>query len=168
MTANRLSISSGVDELDRMLNGLYVGDNVVWYDDAGSLASVFCMNFMRASQREKRPLIYVSFDRSPNNLLDKLGTLAQNDSLIILDCFTFGKGEGSEVFLNFYENDEEKLPCRILRVDEPGQVAKVTEAIYGVHGALEGDVRFVFESLTGMQELWGGEEGIVKFYSHTC
>jgi transcriptional regulator with XRE-family HTH domain len=33
---------------------------------------------------------------------------------------------------------------------------------------LEGDVRFVFESLTGMQELWGGEEQILKFYSRSC
>jgi transcriptional regulator with XRE-family HTH domain len=32
----------------------------------------------------------------------------------------------------------------------------------------QGDVRFVFESLTGMQELWGGEEEIIKFYAHSC
>jgi transcriptional regulator with XRE-family HTH domain len=33
---------------------------------------------------------------------------------------------------------------------------------------MEGDVRFVFDSLTGMQELWGGEENLLKFYSHSC
>jgi transcriptional regulator with XRE-family HTH domain len=42
------------------------------------------------------------------------------------------------------------------------------EALYGIHGTLEGDVRFVFESLTGMQELWGGEQHLVNFYSHSC
>jgi transcriptional regulator with XRE-family HTH domain len=29
-------------------------------------------------------------------------------------------------------------------------------------------VRFVFESLTGMQELWGSEERLLTFYSHSC
>jgi transcriptional regulator with XRE-family HTH domain len=33
---------------------------------------------------------------------------------------------------------------------------------------MKGDVRFVFESITGMQELWEGEEKISRFYSHTC
>jgi transcriptional regulator with XRE-family HTH domain len=29
-------------------------------------------------------------------------------------------------------------------------------------------VRFIFESLTGMQNLWGGEEQLVSFYVRTC
>lgn len=29
-------------------------------------------------------------------------------------------------------------------------------------------MRFVFESLTGMQELWEGEEHLLNFYSHSC
>jgi len=33
---------------------------------------------------------------------------------------------------------------------------------------MEGDVRFVFESLTGMQDLWGGEDNLIKFYTHSC
>jgi transcriptional regulator with XRE-family HTH domain len=42
------------------------------------------------------------------------------------------------------------------------------EAVYDAHSRLEGDVRFIFESLTGMQELWGDEDHIVNFYSHSC
>ena len=45
---------------------------------------------------------------------------------------------------------------------------QVMDSLYGIHGTLEGDVRFVFESLTGMQELWGGEQHILNFYSHSC
>jgi transcriptional regulator with XRE-family HTH domain len=33
---------------------------------------------------------------------------------------------------------------------------------------MKGDVRFIFESLTGMQDLWKGEDHILKFYSHSC
>ncbi len=164
----RLRIASGVSQLDRLLGGLFIGDNVVWHDDAGSLASVFCLNFIQASQAQNKPFIYVSFDRSPRNLLDMLGPLAENQYLTILDCFTFGKGAGSEIFLKFYEKNESELPCRIVNINEPRKVDRFMDAFYGIHDTMEDDVRFVFESLTGMQELWGGEEHIINFYSHSC
>jgi len=168
MASERLRIASGVSQLDRLLGGLYIGDNVVWHDDAGSLASVFCLSFIQASQAQDKPLIYVSFDRSPKNLLEKLGPLAESQYLTILDCFTYGKGAGSEIFLKFYEETEGEWPCQINKVDESRRVDKVMDAFYGIHSTMEGDVRFVFESLTGMQELWGGEEHILTFYSHSC
>lgn len=161
-------ISSGVGKLDDLLDGLFIGDNVVWYDDAGSLAHVFFLNFIKASQKKRKPIIYVSFDRSPRNLLEILGTLADDPLLTILDCFTFGKGTGSPVFLKFYEKKELDWPCKIVRVEEPRKLEKVMDAFYSVHDALEGDVRFIFESLTGMQNLWGGEDYILEFYSHSC
>lgn len=168
LNAVRQRVTSGIDELDRLLNGLYIGDNVVWYDQAGSLASVFSLNLLRASQALGKPLIYVSFDRSPRNLLEKLGPLAENPFLTILDCFTFGKGDGSDIFLSFYKESGAEWPCRVIRVDEPRRSNATANALYGVHSSLEGDVRFIFESLTGMQELWGGEEHILNFYSHAC
>ena len=85
MHSEKLRVTSGVSQLDKLLGGLYIGDNVVWYDNSGNLASVYCLNFIQASQAQNRPLIYVSFDRSPKNLLEKLGVLAQNNQLIILD-----------------------------------------------------------------------------------
>jgi transcriptional regulator with XRE-family HTH domain/KaiC/GvpD/RAD55 family RecA-like ATPase len=166
--AERVRVASGVSQLDHLLGGLFIGDNVVWHDDAGSLAYVFCMNFMQASQAQNKPLIYVSFDRSPRNLLEILGPLAENRYLTVVDCFTHGKGAGSEVFLKFYDERESDWPCSIMKMDEPRRVDKVMEAFYGVHATMKGDVRFVFESLTGMQELWGGEDYILNFYSHSC
>jgi transcriptional regulator with XRE-family HTH domain/KaiC/GvpD/RAD55 family RecA-like ATPase len=168
MMSERLRVASGVSQLDQLLGGLFIGDNVVWHDDAGSLAYVFCLNFIQASQAQNKPLIYVSFDRSPRNLLDKLGPLADNRFLTVLDCFTYGKGNGSEVFLKFYEERESEWPCSIISVNEPREVNQVMDAFYSVHRTMEGDVRFIFESLTGMQELWGGEEYILNFYSHSC
>jgi len=162
-----LRVSSGVSELDRLLGGLFIGDNVVWHDAAGSLASVFCLNFIRTSQAQEKPIIYVTFDRSPKNLLDKLGRLADYPGLTLLDCFTHGKGAGSAVFLKFYEG-KKKRRCHIVRVDQPRDQNQVMDALYGIHATMEGDVRFVFESLTGMGELWGGEEPIIHFYAHSC
>ncbi|CAB5125145.1 Transcriptional regulator, MerR family [Olavius algarvensis associated proteobacterium Delta 3] len=168
MFKNKIRVSSGVRQLDRLLGGLFIGDNVVWYDDAGSLAAVFSFNFIQESQEQQKPLIYFSFDRSPKTIIEELGPLAESRYLTILDCFTHGKGDGSEIFSNFYEKNGAKWPYQIIMVKEPWKPEKVAESIYTVHGAMKSDVRFVFESLTGMQDLWGGEEQILKFYTRSC
>ena len=161
-------IASGIDQLDDLLGGLFIGDNVVWHDDAGSLASTFCREFMAQSRVEQKPIIYVSFDRSPKSLLGHLGPLANNPLLTILDCFTDGKGASSPVFLKFYRNRQTETGCRVIRVADPGDRAAFNDTLYNLHATMKGDVRLVFESLTGMQEIWGGEDQLISFYSHSC
>ena len=53
-------------------------------------------------------------------------------------------------------------------VEDPKNTPNVMEIFYNVHAKLKGDVRFIFESLTGMQELWQGEDQILNFYAHSC
>jgi transcriptional regulator with XRE-family HTH domain/KaiC/GvpD/RAD55 family RecA-like ATPase len=168
MFSEKKRVSTGISALDSRLDGLFIGDNVIWYDEAGSLAFPFCLNFIRESQEQKKPLIYVTFDRSPKTLLEELGPLAQNPQLIILDCFTHGKGDGSPLFAKFYDTGSAQLPYQIVEVKTPHKPEEVSDAIYGIHQNLQGDVRFIFESLTGMQDLWEGEEHILKFYSRSC
>lgn len=169
MISKKNKVTSGIEHFDHLLGGgIIIGDNVIWYDDAGSLASVFCLNLMKASKKQKKYLIYISFDRSPKNLLEKLGELTNNHFLTILDCFTHGKGEGSDVFLKFYENNRLNTQCQIIKIDNPKKAAHVMDAFYGLQKNMKDDVRFVFDSLTGMQELWGDENTILKFYSHSC
>jgi transcriptional regulator with XRE-family HTH domain/KaiC/GvpD/RAD55 family RecA-like ATPase len=168
MFKTKTRVSSGVRALDKLLGGLFIGDNVVWYDDAGSLASIFSYNFIQESQARNKSLIYVTFDSSPKKIIEELGPLAEKQHITILDCFTNGKGDGSEVFSKFYEKDGAQWPYRIIKVTEPAQTQKVAESIYSLHQTMQGDVRLVFESLTGMQDLWGAEEEILKFYTRSC
>jgi transcriptional regulator with XRE-family HTH domain len=161
-------LSSGVSHLDRLLGGLFIGDNVVWHDDSGNLASAFCMNFLESSLLLEKPVIYVSFDRSPKNLLNKLGTIAESSNLNILDGFTCGKGASSPIFMRFYEEPDPERICSVIRMEKPRDMEYVMDALYGLHESMEGDVRLIFESLTGMQKIWGGEDAVVKFYSHSC
>ncbi|MBU2630664.1 MAG: XRE family transcriptional regulator, partial [Proteobacteria bacterium] len=156
MANRKKRVSSGITGLDRVLNGLFIGDNVVWYDDAGSLALEFGIKFIQESQEHNKPIVYVSFDRSPKNLIEKLGPLAQNQQLTILDCFTNGKGDKARIFNKFYEKDGAQWPYQVIKVTKPNVPQAVSDAIYGLHKTLSGDVRFVFESLTGMADLWGG------------
>jgi len=167
-TKNKIRVSSGIPQLDSLLGDLYIGDNVLWYEDAGSFSAAFCVNFIRQSLALKKPTIYVSFDRSPKNVVTFLGPLAESQHFTILDCFTNGKGDRSEVFNKFYEKDGAQWPHQVIKVNDPTNPALVGEAIYGLHGNLSGDIRFIIDSLTGMQDLWGGEEQVMKFYARTC
>ncbi len=168
MAQDKKKISSGLSGLDRVLNGLYIGDNVIWHDTAGSLAMKFCLAFIKASRRDNKSLVYVSFDRSPKNLIENLGTLAQHQQLTILDCFTNGKGDNAQIFNKFYEKDGAQWPYQVIKITRPENPEAVLDAILGLHKTLANDVRFVFESLTGMADLWQGEDQVLRFYSHTC
>ena len=161
-------VSSGIAQLDSLLGDLYIGDNVLWYEEAGSFSSAFCLQFIRESLTRKQPTIYVTFDRSPKNVVAFLGQLAESQNFTILDCFTNGKGDRSEVFSKFYEKDGAQWPYQVIRVNDPTNPTQVSEAIYGLQGSMSGDTRFIIDSLTGMQDLWGGEDPVLKFYSRTC
>ena len=169
MSQLKVTVSSGIADLDRLLGGgIFVGDNVVWYDDAGSLSPVFYLNFIRHSVAENKPLIYVNFDHSIKHLLEVLGPLADSPHLTILDGFTHGKGEGAEIFLKFYHEETPRPACRVIRLAAPQEIEPVGATLYEVHRELAGDVRLVFDSLTGMQALWGDEDKILQFYSRAC
>lgn len=161
-------VTTGIDALDTLIGGLFVGDNVIWYDDAGSLADVFYLNLIRSSLERDQPLIYVSFDRSLKNLIEKLGPLARSSSLTIIDCFTYGKGNGADIFVNYQQRLPGNWGGTLLTVKQPEHMEDVATTFYEHHQAQKGTVRFVFESLTGMQALWGGEEQLVNFYVRTC
>ncbi|TKB06601.1 cupin domain-containing protein [Desulforhopalus sp. IMCC35007] len=161
-------VSSGIPELDRLLGDLYIGDNVLWYEDVNNFSSAFCLNFIKETLTQKRPLIYVTFDRSPKNVVSFLGSQAQSQNLTILDCFTNGKGYRSEVFDKFYEKNGALWPYKVIKVNDPTNPDHVGEAMYGLHSNLSGDVHFILDSLTGMQSLWGGEDQVIDFYGKTC
>jgi transcriptional regulator with XRE-family HTH domain/KaiC/GvpD/RAD55 family RecA-like ATPase len=167
MPLHKRRVPSGVNRLDLLLGGLFIGDNVVWHDDAGSLAPIFCLNFLQASELQEKPIIYVCFDRSPKSLLEKLGHLAEYPALMVLDCFTSGKGKEVGTFVKFYEETHD-LPGSVVWVKRPQNIEEFADILYKTHAHLTGDVRFIFESITGMQELWGGEEQFLDFYAHSC
>ncbi len=167
-TAKKDSRSTGISDVDRLIGHLSEGDNVIWYDSAGTLSWPFSCGFVRDSFALQIPLLYIVFDESPRDLLSKLGPLANNPHMTILDCFTWGKGKGAGTFLDFYYGDRGAYPGRVTRVDNPFDVKLVSEVLWGTYAFMRGEVRLVFESLTGMRDLWGSEEDVLNFYSKTC
>ncbi len=161
-------LTTGIAALDDHLGSLFVGDNVIWYDVAGSLAQPFAYQLATACRDQNHPLIYVSFDRSPKTLMADLGPLADADNFTIVDCFTNGKGEGSTIFRDFYDASGEGRRCQLVKIGAPEKPQQVMDAVNNLHKALGGHVHLIFESLTGMQDLWGDEESVLHFYARAC
>jgi transcriptional regulator with XRE-family HTH domain/archaellum biogenesis ATPase FlaH len=161
-------VSTGISHLDNLLGHLRSGDNVIWLDPTGNLAVPFSQSFILASQALGKPVLYVTFDIPPRELFSQLRSVASNCDLTILDCFTWGKGKGADVYLAFYYEDRMEYPGRILRVDQPHQMKLVAETLWGAYESLEGRVHLVFDSLSGMKELWSSERDVLTFYGSTC
>ena len=162
------ALSSGSTALDLHLGGLRMGDNVIWYDDAGSLAWSFLQRFISSSLEMEHPVVYVSCDRSPKNLLEKLGDAGKYPGLVILDCFTHGKGQGAKLFTRFHaaRGKNDLPPVEVM--PDPADSVLMGQTFYDLYKRLGEGSRFIVESLTGMRDLWGGEEAVTAFYRAAC
>jgi transcriptional regulator with XRE-family HTH domain len=160
-------ISTGIKDLDRLIDSAYIGDNVVWETEAGTSEDVFMLNFLNHSLSEDKDVLYVSFNRSPQSILLHMNVREHPERLTILDCFTSGKGKSDRAFLKFYETAREAYP-KIIRVNRPGDISLFSETVNSIEDRLPEGARYVFDSLTGMQDLWGDENNTYKFFTYMC
>jgi transcriptional regulator with XRE-family HTH domain len=158
-------INSGIADLDKLIDSLYVGDNVVWEVEAGTAPEIFILNFLRQSLSEDHHVIYVSFNQSPHTILQKIGETGPKGTFVLLDCFTSGKGKNDRAFTKFYENNRDP---RVIRVEDPRNIEQFTTLLASLEDSSESGGRYVFDSLTGMQDLWGDENRTYKFFTYIC
>ncbi len=158
-------INSGISDLDHLLDSLYVGDNVVWEVEAGTVPEIFILNFIRQSLAESNNVIYISFNKSPHTILQKIGEIGPEGNFVLLDCFTSGKGKNDRAFTKFYENNGDS---HVTWVDDPGNIDKFISILTSLEDKSQSGGRYIFDSLTGMQDLWGDENRTYKFFTHIC
>jgi transcriptional regulator with XRE-family HTH domain len=158
-------INSGIADLDKLIDSLYVGDNVVWEVEAGTAPEIFILNFLRQSLSEDHHVIYVSFNQSPHTILQKIGETGPKGTFVLLDCFTSGKGKNDRAFTKFYENNRDP---RVIRVEDPRNIEQFTTLLASLEDSSESGGRYVIDSLTGMQDLWGDENRTYKFFTYIC
>jgi transcriptional regulator with XRE-family HTH domain len=161
-------VSSGVDVLDRALNGLRTGDNVIWYDTQAACAEPFFLHFLRSSMGEGRYLVYLSFDRPPSTLIAMLGPLSHYPKLTIIDCFTWGKGAGAKPFVDFYQQAATHYRCKFVKIEQPHIMSKVVNSVFAVSGDKGQDLRLVFSSLAAANQIWSSDETLRNFYAACC
>lgn len=159
-------ISSGIKSLDELSDSFYIGDNVVWEVDAGTSYETFVHNFIRQSFNDLQKIIYISFNRSPHSILNEINSFLDPELFVLVDCFTSGKGKNDNTFLRFYTQNKNKT--NIVRIENPRNITKFTQVLNSIEDSLPSGVRYVFDSLTGMQDLWGDENNTYKFFTYMC
>jgi hypothetical protein len=157
------SLSTGIPPLDELIDGLQFGDNVVWEVDELDVAP-----FVEAFVRSARgfPVTYVSFRSPPGAVLDRLGEAWEPQHALLLDCFTDGIGRTDPTLASFYLGPRPRA-ARVERVDAPAASEAVREILAELQLRLGRGARYVFDSVTAMQELWGLEEALSLFLG-TC
>jgi transcriptional regulator with XRE-family HTH domain len=161
-------VSSGLGVLDRALDGLRAGDNVIWYDTQASGAEVFFFHFLQLSMQEGRNLVYLTFDKAPSYLTAMLDSLIDYPKLTIIDCFTWGKGAGAQPFIDFYQSAESGYRCKFVKVEQPHIMSKVVNSVFAVCGDKGSDLRLVFSSLPAANQIWSSDETLRNFYAACC
>jgi len=157
-------ISSGISSLDTLIDGFSVGDNVVWEVEAGTSSSAFIRNFISRSFSDDQKVIYVSFNRSPQTVLNDLRAILSPEHFTLIDCFTSGKGKNDNTFLKFYD----KPDPGVVRIEDPRDIDRFTSVLNAIEDRLPPGARYVFDSLTGMQDLWGDENSTHRFFTYMC
>lgn len=160
-------ISTGIHDLDSLIDFAHIGDNVVWEIEAGTSEDRFINAFIKQSLAEENDVIYVSFNRSPQSILLNLDVHAHAEKLTILDCFTSGKGKSDRAFLKFYDAPHPDYP-KVSMVNRPADISRFSETVNASQEGLSEGARYIFDSLTGMQDLWGDESSTYKFFTYMC
>ena len=161
-------ISSGIGYLDHLLGFLKTGDNVIWEVEAGTYIEIFLQRFIEHNLKNGYKVVYVSFNVSPSTLTKRLTYLSNLENLTILDCFTSGKGSNDPLFTQFYEKDKEGFGGSVVKVENPKDLSQFRVAMDRIEIEKGAGVRYIFDSLTGMQDIWGDENATYKFFTYSC
>ncbi|MGA9387902.1 MAG: hypothetical protein WBV70_03645 [Candidatus Bathyarchaeia archaeon] len=164
-------LSTGVKPLDKLLEGgLFLGENVVWEVESATFAREFLYTFIKQGIIDGNQVIYLDFIYPPQAIMLQLKPLIKafpdgwENKLLVLDCFSESSGQGELVFVDFYD----KAPSWIRKVPS----SKDPEQFHRFFGRIEREfvtsgTRFVFNSLSLMEHVWGNE-AVMAFFSHVC
>jgi DNA-binding XRE family transcriptional regulator len=112
----------------------------------------------------------VCFNFPPQKIYNRYSRLSQQEDFILVDAFTFGKGKGDDYFRSFYTTPTAASDSfRVLCVNDLSTSAEFIQTMSKLQGEFDERFlcRYVFDSLTGMQELWGEKETL-NFFTYTC
>ncbi len=161
-------ISTGVKYLDKITGGFRLGDNVVWQVSGGAPVDVFIRSFFYHNENFTKNIIYVNFNYSPQTIFKRYNYLFSNFNAILVDAFTKGKGKGDQVFLDFYSGKGTDDKNRFICIEDPRDMKSFISLLNEIEEGNKDGAFYIFDSLTGMNELWRDETAVLEFFSFTC
>ncbi|MCD6353551.1 MAG: helix-turn-helix domain-containing protein [Proteobacteria bacterium] len=162
-------ISCGIPYLDKLMGGILLGDNVVWVVQPGTYFDYFSEQFLTAKDPKRFKTVYVSFDFPPHKICTRYERLFDHGDFILVDAFTFGKGKGDNYFQSFYDDESISSNTDIICIKHMAEPEVFINTMSELQGKFKDGFlcKYVFDSLTGMQELWG-ERDTLHFFTYTC
>ena len=157
--------STGLRPLDDLIGGVRVGDNLVFETDGEVSVDAFVSAFARASSKAAG-LAYVSLHVPPSVVLDRFADGRIPQRTVLVDLYTDGLGASDPAFERFYRSRKAGA-VRVERVRTVNDVDGVQARMTALEDELGPNTRYVFDSLTGMQEVWGGEAALA-FFLRSC
>ncbi len=161
-------ISTGIKYLDKLTGGLKLGDNVVWEISDAVPVEYFIKSFFIDSKGFDKTIIYINFNNSPYNVYKRYDELFRDHNAILIDAFSHGKGKSDPVFLNFYKNNPDYDLLRIICLENPQDTTSFIETMNEINNNNKDGCFYIFDSLTGMNELWKDEIALLDFFGFTC
>jgi transcriptional regulator with XRE-family HTH domain len=158
-------ISTGIRYLDQVTGGLRLGDNVVWEVTSGVPVEYFIKGFFDGNEQFRSAVIIISFNVSPFTILKRYAFLLPRFRVTMIDAFTRGKGNGDPVFLDFYQ---EAHGVDAVLLENPRDRGRFMEVLNSVESENRDGSFYIFDSLTGMNELWKDEGAVLDFFNFTC
>lgn len=125
-------------------------------------------SFLLACEAEGHPVVYVSFNRSPQSITDLYAHRMSPGRFILVDCFSRGKGDGDEIFLEFFESANMSSSLSAVQVGHPADAGELQKVLTEISTGTGKNARYIFDSLTGMFDLWGDEDAALRFFGHLC
>jgi transcriptional regulator with XRE-family HTH domain len=98
-------------------------------------------------------------------VLNEIGAIGAPEHFTLIDCFTAGKGKNDNTFVKFYEKAN---PATVVKIEDPRDIDRFTTTLNAIEDKLPPGARYVFDSLTGMQDLWGDENETHRFFTYMC
>ncbi len=155
--------------MDKAIDGVMPGDNLVWEIDSGVAGDHFVSRFVKACEDGGIPVVYVSFNRSPQTIAAKYARLMSPGRFSLIDCFSSGKGNSDEMFLKFFDDPARNAVHAPVHIADPADPAVLEQALVDVGTRGGGQsANYIFDSLTGMLDLWGDENRVVRLFGHLC
>jgi transcriptional regulator with XRE-family HTH domain len=160
-------ISSGIKYLDNITGGLKLGDNVVWQISNGVPVEYFIKSLLNNDTTNSN-IVYINFNYSPHTICKRFDDSFKNLNVILIDAFTNGKGNSDPVFLDFYYQKADYNLSKVICVENPRDITSFMKIMNEIQLENKSGSFYIFDSLTGIYELWKDERAVLDFFSFTC